>query len=670
MDRSKQTMRTILSLTLLVLPLLGIHAFTGTLTRWDAKMQYSIEGGTVTHKTEPHSANFNSIDCTVLVEGTVKPGSTLNASIKKLAGITLPKERSGNLNKVMIQYQIYTGSGVKPISKKVEHATATSLSIPVPDNASKVYVRLTYYTPHNRLICDSEWKVNGTTTTTNSTSTTTASDDIVVHLSNGKNISLHYSISGGWFKKKSSGTDYVTYGGSITHGESITASGESKDGWIYVDFEFKDKYGKEIKTNYNRDGSVTASAHAVVPSNAEWAVCRVYWGALRAEVEYRCWPPSTSPSPTADNFKWNDVAEDNVCKACSARFYNHFVTSIKGKPKKVCAKLNRIITYENTDMDLVAKLYDRIFPYDQIVTDENSMLTIQWGDEEESTIGIYPYSSVKFDGFVNGRVLWRVFKGTIAGENLRRVSDKSGKPVFLLSNCSASLSGTTYVIQDDGKHSTIYLLDGSIEVTNNAKKTYKLKPGEVSTVAKDGKISVKKFDVKAMARKYGLGTSTTTTTTTNEKHYALQRASVKYKYTKGSQTGEVVRRFDGYGVYERVDSKVGTTINVTICRGAKSYRLDVAKKTAHESAYAPIYFLSETDVKKHGLKKKGTATIAGKPCTVYASAKEEYYVWNGITLKRVVNEGGTKTVVEAYAVEQPATMDESLFKLPQGYQVK
>lgn len=658
--------KQLLLLTLLVLPLLGIHAFTGTLTRWDAKMQYSIEGGTVTKKTKPVSSNMNNVDCTVLVEGTVKPGSTLNASIKKLAGITLPKERIGNLNKVMIQYQIYTDPGVKPISKKVEHATATSLSIPVPANASKVYVTLTYFTPHNRLICESTWEVNGTTTT-NSTSTTS--------FSGGRDERYKYTVSGGHVKEHVNTRGYHSYGGNISHGESISVSVTSSMPYgteVHIVYEFRDKNNKIISPSgrkYAFDKEITTSV--VVPTNAVKAHLSIDIrnGEEQVDVDYQCNPATTSTTPTAGNFNWNDVAEDHVC-GCKGQFSNQYVTHVTGHPKKACSKSTTPTRYEDLDLRKPVYIYERVFVKDCFWTDAKSKFDIQWGDDAESTISVHPNSLVMFEGFVNGRARWKVYKGTITGENLKKVADRLTKPQFYLSNCMASLFGTTYVIQDDGKTSTIYLLDGSIEVTNNAKKTYKLKPGEVSTVAKDGKISVKKFDVKAMARKYGLGTSTTTTTTTNEKHYALQRASVKYKYTKGSQTGEVVRRFDGYGAYERVDSKVGTTINVTICRGAKSYRLDVATKTAHESAYAPIFFLKEADVKKHGLTKKGTATVAGKPCTVYASAKEEYYVWNGITLKRIVNEGGTKTIVEAYAVEQPATMDESLFKLPQGYQVK
>ena len=620
--------KQLLLLTLLMFPLLGIHAFTGTLTRWDAKMQYSIEGGTVTKKTKPVSSNMNNVDCTVLVEGTVKPGSTLNASIKKLAGITLPKERIGNLNKVMIQYQIYTDPGVKPISKKVEHATATSLSIPVPANASKVYVTLTYFTPHNRLICQSEWKVNGTTTT-NSTSTSSVSNVIRTHPGSPVERQFHYNISGAHLEKElCGGTVYYEnhcYKGNISHGESISVSMTSSEKMLVgLKYEFWDKNDELISPSgrdFFEDTKITS--RRVVPTNAVKAHLRIEINnASSIVVVYSCSPPNTSTTPTADNFKWNDVAEDHVC-GCKGQFSNQYVTHVTGHPKKACSKSTTPTRYEDLDLRKPVYIYERVFVKDCFWTDAKSKFDIQWGDDAESTISVHPNSLVMFEGFVNGRARWKVYKGTITGENLKKVADRLTKPQFYLSNCMASLFGTTYVIQDDGKTSTIYLLDGSIEVTNNAKKTYKLKPGEVSTVAKDGKISVKKFDVKAMARKYGLGTSTTTTTTTGDKHYALQRASVKYKYTKGGQTGEVVRRFDGYGAYERVDSKVGTTINVTICRGAKSYRLDVATKTAHESAYAPIHFLSEADVKKHGLTKKGTATVAGKPCTVYASAKEE-----------------------------------------------
>ena len=76
-------------------------------------------------------------------------------------------------------------------------------------------------------------------------------------------------------------------------------------------------------------------------------------------------------------------------------------------------------------------------------------------------------------------------------------------------------------------------------------------------------------------------------------------------------------------------------------------------------------------MKKLNLQKKGTAKVLGKDCTIYAGSNVEYYVWKGLVIKKVQKEkNGTITVHEVTSIEQPASIDPTMFKMPSGYTVK
>ena len=49
----------------------------------------------------------------------------------------------------------------------------------------------------------------------------------------------------------------------------------------------------------------------------------------------------------------------------------------------------------------------------------------------------------------------------------------------------------------------------------------------------------------------------------------------------------------------------------------------------------------------------------------------EYYVWKGLVIKKVQKEkNGATTIHEVTSIEQPASIDPTMFKLPSGYTVK
>ena len=68
------------------------------------------------------------------------------------------------------------------------------------------------------------------------------------------------------------------------------------------------------------------------------------------------------------------------------------------------------------------------------------------------------------------------------------------------------------------------------------------------------------------------------------------------------------------------------------------------------------------------LEKSGTTTVNGKPCDIFKGKRNgttiEYYIWEGVPMKRVEKDadGTTSTTVES--IELPASVDASLFEIP------
>lgn len=286
--------------------------------------------------------------------------------------------------------------------------------------------------------------------------------------------------------------------------------------------------------------------------------------------------------------------------------------------------------------------------------------------------------------------------GSIWG-NIKKMAE--GKTIELeMSHCVTAIKGTIVAFEETGKESRVYLFAGKVEVTGKtSKKKTMLKAGQASIVGSDGKIKVQKFDIEKGAKKFGIpmkdiknhysntptssskGSSTKVSSSGTvsekvQKRYAMQRGVIKYKYAKGKQTGAIVRSFDSYGHYERVASKVkgSSATSLNIYRGEKAYKVDTKAKTVTQSKHEAINFLNitEAELSKHKLKKKGTATVAGKQCVVYGNANEDYYVWQGITLKKVVNSKDGKIVSEAVSITQPAKIDANKFKVPSNYKMK
>ena len=345
--------------------------------------------------------------------------------------------------------------------------------------------------------------------------------------------------------------------------------------------------------------------------------------------------------------------------------------------------------YESADFETV------IFECDLIKTEEDSGCILGLEDMNAYCVGPETKLLIKTEDPKVSKL--ELIVGTIWG-NIKKMAE--GKSIELeMSHCITGIKGTIVAFEETGKESRVYLFAGKVEVTGKAsKKKTMLKAGQASIVGSDGKIKVKKFDIEKGAKKFGIPMkdiknhySNTPTTSSSkgsstkvsssgtisekvQKRYAMQRGVIKYKYAKGKQTGAIVRSFDSYGHYERVASKIkgSSATSLNIYRGEKAYKVDTKAKTVTQSKHEAINFLNitEAELSKHKLKKKGTATVAGKQCVVYGNANEDYYVWQGITLKKVVNSKDGKIVSEAVSITQPAKIDANKFKVPSNYTMK
>ena len=257
------------------------------------------------------------------------------------------------------------------------------------------------------------------------------------------------------------------------------------------------------------------------------------------------------------------------------------------------------------------------------------------------------------------------------------VLDPYNSPTFNNIGYTADDDDIVFACEIKNGAGTAYVFRGEMTLRNKNDKTYKLKAGQAGTLARDGKITVKKFDANKIAKKFGItdaqlqGETATTATTT--RRYELERAVVKYRVTRGSQQGIMGKCFDNYGSMERRELRMGDQTSIALTQGGNSYTLNKKTKTAKRTQNADLNFLDMNNalMKKLNLVKKGTATVVGKKCDHYVGRNVEYYVWKGLVMKKVQqNSDGTTTIHEVTSIEEPTSVDPSLFKVPSGYTVK
>ena len=362
------------------------------------------------------------------------------------------------------------------------------------------------------------------------------------------------------------------------------------------------------------------------------------------------------------SLKWNDESTANRCEHCNGQISNYTVNSTSFNAYVCC---NNHRKEQKKYARKVNSWYDYIYYNDIVWTDDSGPIEV-FNKCDDVKITLMENSTIFLKKRTNdGRDIWVLEKGTIVGEGLKRTDCE-----FEMTYCTAKPTGTTYVLENDGKSSRVYLLEGSMEVTSKkGSKKSTLKPGQTATVNNQGQMSVKSFDVGAMAKKYKI--SGVSTTTQDKNRYEMKCAVVKYKYTKGKEKGQHERAFDNYGKVERRYFKISNKETLLYIRDNKDYTLDVQKKTMTVSDDVQLNFLypDKTRIKK--ITQKKPVSILGKTCTLYQSSTSDYYVWKGVVLKKVERlKNGTKAIYEATSIQMPSSLPASTFEIPKGYKTK
>ena len=344
--------------------------------------------------------------------------------------------------------------------------------------------------------------------------------------------------------------------------------------------------------------------------------------------------------------------------------FNDFYGEVKMRPNWL-----EDDSYEFVDID------SPIYECYRIKTEEDSGAIL--GLEDMSTYVIKPESIIIIKNEEKKKNKFLMIMGNMWA-NVKKLAE--GKTLEVeMSQCVAGISGTIVAYEEKNGVSSVYLFAGKVDVTSKkTKKKEVLQPGQTTSVGKDGKIVVKKFNIEQGAKKFGIPMSeirnhySNTTTTATAKRYDVERAMVKYKVTTGTTQGVMAKVFDKYGQQERRELKMGNQTTLQLTQGNNSYSLDTQAKTYTQVTNAELNFLNMNDpvMLKLKLKKKGTAKVLNRECTIYANSDTEFYVWKGIVLKKVAHTKKGTTTTEATSVELPASVDAKYFNMPTGYRKK
>lgn len=654
------------TITMLVLLLAAASAkaenYTGTIERFGEKMKYTISGGTVTSKEGPWLPPTDRI-----ISPDVKAWGVIRMDVEPGEVITLTAERVKGTSEWYKKCEVYIGE------KKVVGEGKATFSMKVPDTAEDLTAKLIYYGKNSILEYNIFYTVKKKMNTATETYRGKAEVAIAGEDPDGY---INYTVTGRNFRKYEPHSDDLK--ADFFVGEKVTVTCEGTTASAGEPYEASIRYGNDERKKLN--GSVSATftiykntdkiyisgcMNALSGMSGDDDVAFQNCGTVTVYVNIID-PNSTTTTP-ATNIKWDDVVYDNNCQVCGSE-YSEF------KPADYSGSYTCTKDPQKEEHDIVPG--KTIYGNTMIKTGDRE-LGIDHGDQHKAIV-IEKNSVVEFTND-QGVQIWTVHKGGIRGINLKPLKGSAGSFLFYTPRpqVQAIPFGTVFVIQANNNTSRVYLLSGSMEVTS--KKTGKkvtLKPGQASTVGTNGEQKVQQFDIKKAAKKFGItdaqlqGETTTTATTT--RRYELERAIVKYKVTRGSQQGTMGKCFDNYGSMERRELKMGNQTTLQLTQGNTSYNLDRQTKTYQQVTNAELNFLNMNApvMQKLKLKKKGTAKVLNRECTIYANTDTEYYVWKGIVLKKVAHTKKGITTTEATSVELPASVDSKYFNMPAGYREK
>lgn len=426
--------------------------------------------------------------------------------------------------------------------------------------------------------------------------------------------------------------------------------------------------GDKVVTKSGNNGTTSTSISYTIPKGVtKVTMTMLYWiggrdGRISCEVK---WDVVKAPKKNEAKSSYLGYCPHCHHKDSKIRF-NDFWGEVK-----IRCNFEEDDSYEFVDLDT------EIFEDDRIRTEEESGAIL--GLEDMSTYVIKPESELIIhteDGNVSK---WEMIKGTFIANVKKMIEGKSLE--VEMSQIAMGVEGTIFVVEETGKESRVWLMAGAVSVKSKktGKKT-KLQPGQRSITGKDGVIQVKSFKIEEGAKKFGIKMSDINNHYSNKNNasakgkndrYNVKCAVVKYKYTKGKVTGQHERAFDNYGKLERRTFKTASTETISYYRDKKVYNLDVKKKTMTVKTDNQLNFGNPDAPNIKKKRKSGSATILGKSCAIYQSGKTDYYVWKGIVLKKVehLKDGSVATTV-ATSIQQPSSLNASMFEVPKGYKTK
>ena len=639
-------------------------ATRGTVKSSDKQMEmaYYFEGGKVTKQ----SSSAGRISYTYEVE----EGATLKFYCKKVKGtdelrIVIDGKEAKGQSSASMTYQV--PKGINRFSVWLEGTADYDLASAIDEDDGEISVGIECIVKNG----------SSSGSSTNSSSRLSSYKGTISYL----DTKMEYSLSGAIVTRKkvtdegySTNVMQVEIMGQTEAGSTVSAAYKKIAGCV------KEKAGANVSiTAYtsdgktislqNKSGNGSSTASGKVPDKAK--TIKIFMSYQNINLRQINCSVTLEVMKKADAnknklFNWNDESIANLCEYCKGRISNYSINSTSFNAYVCC---NNHRSEQKKYARKIHDWFDYIYYNDLIWTDGSGPIDIfnKCGDV---TITIMENSLIHLKKRTSdGKDIWVLEKGNIVGQGLKRTDCE-----FEMTYCTAKPTGTTYVLENDGKSSRVYLLKGSMEVTSKkGSKKSTLKPGQAATVNNQGQMSVNSFDVGAMAKKYKISGVSSTTTTTQDKdaRYDVKCAVVKYKYTKGKETGQQERSFDNYGKLERRHFKSSSNETLMYIRDNKNYSLNVKKKTMTVTEDEQLNFKNTNDSRIKKTDKRKTATILGKTCTLYQTKSSDYWVWKGIVLKKVERQkDGTQAITEATSITQPDSLDPTIFVVPKGYKTK
>lgn len=176
------------------------------------------------------------------------------------------------------------------------------------------------------------------------------------------------------------------------------------------------------------------------------------------------------------------------------------------------------------------------------------------------------------------------------------------------------------------------------------------------------------------------------------RRYKTRAAIVEYKMS-GMQTGTETLYFDRWGMreakYTQTEIKAGTIVvkqnRITLLDGEWTYNVDLDSKTGTKIPTPLLKELTgaakredkdateigEEMMTRMGGRKIGTETVLGKPCDVWEikNMNTKSWVWQGVTLKSIVNMMGKTQTTEATRLQDNVNIPEGKLTLPPNVKI-